>query len=644
MVPQSVDDLEHPEWLRTLVVAAVYAVSVWIGRLTQVPASGMALVWPAAGVGALWLWWSWPQRRVLAADLFTLGLLAAILNVVTGFNWSSAGWYGLMNALQSLAAAAVLRRVFPHTLHLSRLRELGGIGLAAAAGCASGVVVFAPVIHLTFDDSVWDKSLLVASWVSRNIAGAVLAIGLFSLMRARLSPRAMLEDLRRGDLIAVAVLLGLIWWWCLNDDNVLLSLLLQPLLIWVALRCSPFTLGCTVVLSSATLVVYGVLERGPLGGLSGEGQAIATQALTLLTGALALGFAVLRMELGTVTEHLSSARARMREISSALTQSEAMLAGGFDDAPLAMAVVDLPPSLKHLVAASSDPGTAETAAHLAAAPIRRVNPRTLEMFECDPTGARVDDVILADHLPHLAALVLAALGHGPRPDSADVGVYAGGGRRVMTEVRVSVVGESQVMLMFVDVTAVRRAERSLELHVLHDPLTGLANRVLFADRLDHALAASTRSQLAVGVLYLDLDGFRLVNESYGRGVADELLAQAASRITSVIRPGDTAARLNADEFALVCPEISVSGLAAVASRLHELLSRPYQLESELGLTTVLVGASIGAAVATGGGRQSGRELLRRAEVAVVAAKQEGRGRVVVDSASSSSFTPRVLPR
>jgi len=178
-----------------------------------------------------------------------------------------------------------------------------------------------------------------------------------------------------------------------------------------------------------------------------------------------------------------------------------------------------------------------------------------------------------------------------------------------------------VVLNARDITERRRLEEQLTRQAFHDSLTGLANRALFRDRLDQALARSARSQDALGVLLIDLDGFKQVNDSLGHDAGDELLRHVAGRFDELVRPGDTLARLGGDEFALLLEGADEAKAVAVADRLLASLATPAAVaQRELALT-----ASIGIVTHAGGGGDSA-ELIRHADVAMYAAKAEGRAR------------------
>ena len=158
---------------------------------------------------------------------------------------------------------------------------------------------------------------------------------------------------------------------------------------------------------------------------------------------------------------------------------------------------------------------------------------------------------------------------------------------------------------------------------LHDALTGLPNRVLALDRAQQMLARARRQQTAVAALYVDLDSFKHVNDTFGHAAGDELLRIVAARLMTIVREGDTAARLGGDEF-VVLLESTLVDLAPelVAERLLEVLRQPYQLSDALG-RQLSVTASVGIAV---GPRLSADELLRDADLALYQAKASGRNR------------------
>jgi diguanylate cyclase (GGDEF)-like protein len=168
----------------------------------------------------------------------------------------------------------------------------------------------------------------------------------------------------------------------------------------------------------------------------------------------------------------------------------------------------------------------------------------------------------------------------------------------------------------------RRYEQRLRHMAFHDPLTGLVNRALFVDRVDHALAGRERSRRPVAVLFCDLDDFKKINDSLGHSIGDQVLIAVAERLRGCVRAADTPARFGGDEFAILLEDLaSPDDAGATADRILEALEYPVQA----GGTDVPVHASVGVAVANvriG----STDELLRQADLAMYAAKAAGKGR------------------
>jgi diguanylate cyclase (GGDEF)-like protein len=175
--------------------------------------------------------------------------------------------------------------------------------------------------------------------------------------------------------------------------------------------------------------------------------------------------------------------------------------------------------------------------------------------------------------------------------------------------------------------AVRNARLLDEIRhqALHDSLTGLPNRVLVLDRVEQTLARARRERFEVAALFIDLDGFKDVNDTLGHAVGDKLLKAVAARFAGTLRESDTVARLGGDEFVVVAEGISLAaGPELVAERLLDVLAEPFHLDDSE--KSVSISASIGIAV---GLRESAEELLRDADIALYAAKEAGKNRYVV---------------
>jgi diguanylate cyclase len=160
--------------------------------------------------------------------------------------------------------------------------------------------------------------------------------------------------------------------------------------------------------------------------------------------------------------------------------------------------------------------------------------------------------------------------------------------------------------------------------LLHEPLTGLAGRAFFFHRVSLALDRLKRRESTLAVLYIDLDRFKLLNDTLGHSVGDELLVAVAQRLKATVRKHDTVARLGGDEFAVLCEVSSERAALATAERIHAELSRPFQCET----AELVTGASIGI-VATASAGLSPEVLIGKADAAMYRAKSGNRNRTVV---------------
>jgi diguanylate cyclase (GGDEF)-like protein/PAS domain S-box-containing protein len=171
-----------------------------------------------------------------------------------------------------------------------------------------------------------------------------------------------------------------------------------------------------------------------------------------------------------------------------------------------------------------------------------------------------------------------------------------------------------------DITVRKSLENQLTHQALHDPLTKLANRVLFRNRVEHALARVDRNHEPVAVLFLDLDNFKTVNDTLGHDAGDALLISVAERLTACLRASDTIARLGGDEFAILAESIhSLEEVTLIAERLNDILRTPFTLEGK----EMLVRTSIGIAISAGK-HENIEDLLRNADVAMYKAKSLGK--------------------
>ena len=187
-----------------------------------------------------------------------------------------------------------------------------------------------------------------------------------------------------------------------------------------------------------------------------------------------------------------------------------------------------------------------------------------------------------------------------------------------------------------DVTDRKHAEAALAHQAFHDPLTGLANRALLIDRTTHALARAHRGTDTVAALFLDVDQFKVVNDSIGHAAGDELLVQVAQRLQAVVRSGDTLARIGGDEFIIVCEGVADADVELLGARVAEAVRAPFTLDGRE------VAVTLSGGIARAGPGADAESLLRDADAAMYQAKGRGRNCVAVfDDAMHRRATQRL---
>jgi diguanylate cyclase (GGDEF)-like protein/PAS domain S-box-containing protein len=258
--------------------------------------------------------------------------------------------------------------------------------------------------------------------------------------------------------------------------------------------------------------------------------------------------------------------------------------------------------------------------------VRYATPSATSLFgDIAVEGEYVWDLVADGERSSLTDLLLSVREVGVNGSSryVDRRITRRDGVRVQVQVRFSDLRDEPtvagLVLTLRDVTEQRQLEDQLKHQAFHDALTGLPNRVLFQDRITHQLAAVRRDGVVAGVLFVDLDDFKVVNDTMGHAVGDELLAAVAARLAGLIRAADTAARLGGDEFALLIGAVhDAADVESAAGRVVEAFREPFQLSAGSVLTTVTVG------VATTMDSADTDQLLRHADLALYAAKAAGK--------------------
>ena len=390
----------------------------------------------------------------------------------------------------------------------------------------------------------------------------------------------------------------------LHSDN-------QMFYLWVAFYAFYF-LPVRVAAAQLLLVAIGY---GTVLAVRGEPEAVTRWVITMGTLTLA----------GTLTASLVRQlerwveRSRQREL--ALAQAEERFRSAFDDAAVGMALTDLDGHWLRVNAALSRL-TGYPSSELVGMSFRDLTPS-----EDLPTDFKaLNDLVSGRRSAHHAE---------KRYRRAD-------GATVWISLSVSVVRDAEGRpLHFIsqmqDITDRKAAERELANRALHDPLTSLPNRLLFLDRVGMALARIQRTPTPVAVFFIDLDRFKLINDSLGHAVGDDMLIEVAERLQRALRPNDTVSRFGGDEFTILCENIDERAAKAVAERISWSLSEPFVIDDRELYATASIGVSICRDY-----RASAEAMLRDADAAMYRAKEDGRSKFAIfDGAMRLRATERL---
>ncbi|WP_432482451.1 diguanylate cyclase domain-containing protein [Kineococcus esterisolvens] len=605
----------------------LHVVAVLLGRASALDGAALALVWPAAGVGFVWLARSWRSPRALRRDAGLLLASGVLAQVATGQPPLLAALLGTSGLVQALTACWVHRRLQRRGSRLRQPQDLWALLAGAAAGAGAGAVVGCTTAVLLLHVPLGPGAF--TGWVVRHTASTVvLAVVWLRAGDRRAAPAPAVAGPVEALTIGLGACAGLTWLYE-QPGRLALSFLVVPFSVWAGLRLSARTALATTVTGSLGLVVATHGGHGPFQDLPGPERVLDAQLLVLVLTVVATLLVLHREERGRLDAGLQRAYRGARAQSALLATSERRFRLAFDTAPVAMLMVGLNGGV---------PGR-----------VLQANPTAAAFTGLDPadlTGRPFADLLHPDdregHLAALAGLAaLAALAADPRGESGHARIegryrHADGGTRwgllAATAVPAGEAGTAPYLLCLVeDVTARRAAEAALVHQARHDALTGLPNRVLLRERLCEALASGS-----AGVLYCDLDGFKDVNDTAGHGAGDDVLREVAARFGACLRDGDTLARLGGDEFALVLPGAAGPGEPrAVGERLVAALLEPVVVAAGSFRVGVSIGVGVGTAAGPGGTGAGDRaeQLMAAADAAMYAAKRAGKGRVHVHAGS-----------
>ena len=250
----------------------------------------------------------------------------------------------------------------------------------------------------------------------------------------------------------------------------------------------------------------------------------------------------------------------------------------------------------------------------------------------DLIGQRLEELVAFDDRARLRDFLLRDLARPGASGVAEARVPRGDERQRVVEIHgTNMEAEPAIggrLLNLRDMTDRKGMEEQLKRMALHDPLTLLANRSLFRDRVEHAVAVSKRNGRGIAVIFVDLDNFKHINDSHGHAIGDRVLHRSAQRLVKATRSGDTVARLGGDEFAVLLENLtSQEPVLEIAARIVETLQEPFDQP----VANLQVTASVG--IAFSNFDHGVEELMRDADVAMYAAKSAGKGRFVVHEPS-----------
>jgi diguanylate cyclase (GGDEF)-like protein/PAS domain S-box-containing protein len=246
----------------------------------------------------------------------------------------------------------------------------------------------------------------------------------------------------------------------------------------------------------------------------------------------------------------------------------------------------------------------------------------------DLIGQRLDELVDVDDRARLREFLARDLAQPGASGVVEARVPRGEERHRVVEIHGSnLEAEPAIggrLLNLRDMTDRKGVEEQLKRMALHDPLTLLANRSLFQDRVEHAVAVSKRNGRGIAVIFVDLDNFKRINDTHGHAIGDRVLHKSAQRLVKATRSGDTVARLGGDEFAVLLENLATNDpVLEIAARIVEALQEPLDQP----VADMRVAASVGIAFSRP--EDGVEELMRNADVAMYAAKSAGKGRFVV---------------
>lgn len=570
---------------RVSVFTVLFGLSIVVGRSTHTADSEIALVWPAAGIGVCWLL-SARSRLELGASAAAIALTTAVVNTATGVPQPAAVAFGPINTAHALVGFLVLERLLPGRPCLRAPGDVSRVLAAAAAATAVSATLSSFAAWQLLGADPGSSFLLFGV---RNFGTTFVVLSLV-LALGRSRDLSTTWRSRRGELLTATVAAVLVFYELFGHPERLPLLFLSLLVpVWFGTRLGVSATAAVGTALSALTVGFTIQGLGSLGTVAEPmTRAVLVQAFIVVLMLVGLSLATLQRAHDDLTRRLELSRRELQEASDAAVIGKAVVVRG------------------------QDGGWTLT----------RVNPSLVRLLRTDPSGSRWRTLVCPDD----AAALRQAL---DRTGDGLVDTWEGEVRHclpddgwVWTQVHLSRLTQpgpqAAVVAQFVDVTARRAAQDELARVASLDPLTGLVNRAELARHLNRWLGDG----VPVSVVFVDLDGFKAVNDEFGHAAGDAVLVSVAAALEGVVRTGDLVSRLGGDEFVVSCPGVPGPATAAeLAARFAEALPPALLLDgADVGL-----GASAGWTLSRDG--DTSEDLLRRADAAMYEAKRAGKGRV-----------------
>lgn len=593
--------------LWALGAAAIYAAAIAIGRASRVTGSEISLIWPAAAVAVLWISHARTARRrgTLIANCVLLAVVSGVTSLATGSVLSSAIWFAFVNLTLAVATSILLTGAEAQPPQLRDPADLARLLLATAGGSLIAATMATAYFAVTLGNSGLHTTF--AMFAVRNgvaiLAGVAVAIKLRdSAWRPSYTSKKRLAEGIAAVGFAAATLVAVFW---VYSHLPLAFVCLVPAM-WIALRYST-TVSTVFLLASGVFIVWTTFAgHGFDVDTSPMVRALLAQCMVGSLACVVLTLALFRDSRVALVAELEAAEAR--------ALADADFLAGVLDAATEQSII------------GTDPTGAITAFNHGAELM--LGWRRDEMIGRSATTLHLPAELQARSRELGVAQGFDVFSTSARPGRANVREWTYL-RRDGTHLSVSLAvtatagpdGEHTGYIgVATDITARKRAEADLQWLALNDPLTGLANRAHFMSELRTALDPATGGP-RTGLVYLDLNGFKLVNDGWGHAEGDRLLVEVGDRLTRIAGEGRTVARLGGDEFAVLCHDpADEAELDDFARRIEAELERPYELADG----QVFEGLSASLGVALGESGSESTTLIEQADQRMYAAKRARR--------------------